>query len=255
VVQPQPHIQEPNSTAVDYDAIAALVRKHGGVFVPAEPPRPSQTKIQIGDRPFIVPIRKPTDEQHFPPELPKPSVPKPEVHQEPTPTVVEDSKPPVTKPNLVEIEKQADALFEQGRYNEAAPLFEQVCGFGNMKSCHFLGLTYMTTNPTRTVELWSKACDGGYLQSCDLLAGAYVYGRNAGSPGEVYQAVILFTKACDGGEAAGCADLGYLYQKGDKIQKDKGKAKQFNDRAIQLYSKACTAGDEEACGALKKIHK
>ena len=55
-------------------------------------------------------------------------------------------------------------------------------------------------------------------------------------------------KACDGGNMRGCGKLGVMYEKGNGVEKDLGKA-------AQLYKKACDGGEMLGCRNLDIIYK
>ena len=71
-----------------------------------------------------------------------PTAQQPEVPQEPKPVSAENPTPPTQPPSIAEIDQQAAALWNQKRYSEAMPLFNQACSSGNADSCTRLGLMY-----------------------------------------------------------------------------------------------------------------
>jgi hypothetical protein len=150
--------------------------------------------------------------------------------------------------------QQADALYDQKRYTEAAPIYEQVCTGGDTGSCGRLGFMYDTglgvaKDASRAVGLYSKACDGGLPLACSDLGTEYYNGTGVAQ--DFSKAVALYSKACDAGAAVGCTNLGVNYQNGEGLAKDASKAAAF-------YSKGCKGGDEDGCekqAALKKTEK
>jgi TPR repeat protein len=116
-------------------------------------------------------------------------------------------------PSLDDIARQADAFYDQKRYAEAAPLYDQVCNGGNATACARLGYMYISGQGVAIDSSRSAALD---------------------------------SKACDGGVSTGCSNLGSLYSVGNGVEKDTEKAK-------QLLSKGCSLGNQWGCDRLKKL--
>ena len=60
------------------------------------------------------------------------------------------------------------------------------------------------------------------------------------------KAAELYAKACDTGDEAGCSNLGFAYEKGMGIEKNKNAAK-------ELYDRGCKLGEFSACQYLKNL--
>ena len=60
-------------------------------------------------------------------------------------------------------------------------------------------------SPMRSVDLWSRACDGGDYTGCVELAKLYTSGRGVRVDRDRAQA--LYKKACDAGFTMGCDGL------------------------------------------------
>jgi TPR repeat protein len=60
-------------------------------------------------------------------------------------------------------------------------------------------------SPTRSVELWGRACDGADYTACVELAKLYATGRGVRADRD--RAVSLYKKACDAGVTMGCDGL------------------------------------------------
>jgi TPR repeat protein len=70
-----------------------------------------------------------------------------------------------------------------------------------------LGLMYaegrgVARSPTRSADLWTRACDERDALACVELARAYANGR--GVRADRARAVSLLRRACDGGVASAC---------------------------------------------------
>ncbi|MCI7484646.1 MAG: sel1 repeat family protein [Helicobacter sp.] len=61
--------------------------------------------------------------------------------------------------------------------------------------------------------------------------------------GNIKQALYLFNKSCESGDYAACYELGVLYSKGEKVQKD-------HHKSMNYYENACNGGVFSACNNL-----
>ena len=76
----------------------------------------------------------------------------------------------------------------------------------------------------KAFEPLKKACDGEIADGCRMLGWLYDLGN--GVEKDKQKAVELYKKACDGENMRGCANLGVMYKNGDGVEKDFGKAVQ-----------------------------
>jgi hypothetical protein len=60
-------------------------------------------------------------------------------------------------------------------------------------------------SPMHSVDLWSRACDGGDYTACVELAKLYTSGRGVRADRD--RAQTLYKKACDAGFSLGCDGL------------------------------------------------
>jgi TPR repeat protein len=147
-------------------------------------------------------------------ENPKPSTKPNETAVQPQPKPTESPKPPVMGTSSANLEQQAAALNEQGRYTEAIPLYDRACSSGNMIACHQLGMIYdlghgVPKDEPRAVALVTKACDGNDAEACRLLGDTYYNGRDL--PKNTPKAVELLARGCELGATNSCGDLGTIY--------------------------------------------
>ena len=96
---------------------------------------------------------------------------------------------------------------------------------------------------TTRVELFTRACNQGWMTGCDSLGQAYVVGID--TPPNKQMAVAAFGKGCDGGLASACSNLGYMYKIGDGVERDAA-------RALTYLRKACSLGMADACRWLEE---
>jgi hypothetical protein len=162
----------------------------------------------------------------------------------------EGSKQSVQKPDFAAMSRQADALYDQKQYAQAAPLYDRACDGGDAAGCGNLGLLYangmgVAQNYAQAAALLSKACDGGYAGGCVNLG--FLYENGSGVAQNYSQAAAAYSKACDGGDARGCSFLGDLFRLGHGAAKDL-------EKATQLLTKGCNMGNQFGCDRLKQIH-
>jgi hypothetical protein len=175
------------------------------------------------------------------------------------PAPVSSSNQPVQKPDFAAITQQADALYNQRRYGEAAPLYDQACVGGNAGACNRLGSMNesgegVAKDPARAAGLYDQACEGGDINGCSNEEGHYSKACEGGDANGcsnidrlLKQEFTIYSKACEGGDANGCSFLGDYYRAGIGVAKDPDKARQF-------LTKGCNMGDQVGCDWLKKMH-
>ncbi len=182
-----------------------------------------------------------------PVEEAKPFAYQPQVTQEPKPVRVENLNPPAQPPSIPEIDGQAIALWNQKRYSEAIPLFNQACSGGKADSCNRLGLMYdfgqgVTQDFSRAAAFYSKSCNAGNGAACYHLSMLQQYQPG----GAVCNSVAVtrnLSRSCDTGIATSCSIVGYSYIHGCGVAKD-------TEKGLQLLSKGCSLGDHNACDGI-----
>lgn len=157
--------------------------------------------------------------------------------------VSSNSKPPVPEPSAIDIKDQAETLYDNKKFDEAAKLYKEACARGNAASCNRLGFLYrqgdgVPKDYTRAFGLFSNACDNGSTGGCDNLG--ILYDNGWGVDKDSVRAAYFFNKACDGGGGNGCTNLGILTLAGRGVPKDMKKGKEFLDRG-------CALGDSRGC--------
>gem|GEM_PF-3015391 len=95
------------------------------------------------------------------------------------------------------------------------------------------------TRYRKAVEAARKACRYGVSNSCFLAGMVYYAGASDVAP-DIAMARDLFDKACQTGNNGGCAYLGWMYENGEGVTKDRDAAKQY-------YLKACNLGHQKSC--------
>jgi len=182
-----------------------------------------------------------------------PTAQQPEVPQEPKPVSAENPTPPTQPPSIAEIDQQAAALWNQKRYSEAMPLFNQACSSGNADSCTRLGLMYdfgqgIVQDFSRAEAYYLKACNTGNEAACGNLSILTDYAPGSPQCNSTTLALMVnrYRDSCNAGNGLSCDTLGHLYSYGCGIGKDAAEAR-------QLYSKACTIGKQQGCDRLKEM--
>jgi serine/threonine protein kinase/TPR repeat protein len=149
--------------------------------------------------------------------------------------------------------------------SRAATFFSKACDIGNADGCFQLGWLYdagfmnwqfgkgipdgsvfrVERDYLRSAAFYSKACNAGSAESCYNLAEKYASGYY-GPQQDFSRAAEFYDKACYFGYARGCSKLAIRYQYGVGVGREVWEAK-------KLYTKACTMGDESACGEAAKL--
>lgn len=88
------------------------------------------------------------------------------------------------------------------------------------------------------LELFTRACDAGFMEGCGDLGGLYITGQ--GTPRDPARAAMLFEKSCRAGFPGGCSNLGLMYFRGDGVTQDKPKG-------LSFLKQACDQGSARAC--------
>ncbi len=166
---------------------------------------------------------------------------------------------------LKEILRQSEELYKDKRYAEAIPLLDKLCNGGHVESCEILGSMYeegkgVLRDYSRAFALYSKACDAGNEDGCNRLGVMYTTGRGVAT--DNLRAVKLYSKACEDGNAGGCSNLGAMYETGKGVGSkefdgDCGGmciAYQNYPKALELYTKACEAGNADGCKKLGDLY-
>ena len=105
----------------------------------------------------------------------------------------------------------------------------------------FLGLATCSLAGQLRERLYRQACDGGSMLECNLLGIMYETGDGVAQ--DLGRAAAFYQKACDGEIMETCAHLGVMYANGTGVTQD------FS-RAITLLQRACDGGETQACSQL-----
>lgn len=89
-------------------------------------------------------------------------------------------------------------------------------------------------------EMYSRACDEGWMAGCNRLGFTYLMETEPRDPERARQ---LWEKACAGGNAQSCSNLGLMHNTGDGVPKDRA-------RALTYLKQACDLGLPNACVVL-----
>lgn len=141
-----------------------------------------------------------------------------------------------------------------------ALLLRDSCNAGRVTpptDCNLLGTMYedgvgVGRNDDYAARLHEKACEGSLPVACSDLGLMVLEGR--GGPADAKLALDLFKRSCDGESADGCQNYGaVLGQRHGGDPARVAEAKAALSRAGTLYTRACEAGDKEACQRIEEI--
>ena len=151
-------------------------------------------------------------------------------------------------PRQVQIQ-YANDLYNQGRYEESLPLFQQLAEQGNAAAENNLGVMYHNGQGVQQdyqqALLWyRKAAEQGDATAQNNLGDMYENGQGVAQ--DYTQALIWYRKAAEQKEAIAQYSLGLMYSKGRGVAQD-------NNQAVAWYRKAAEQGQENAITALKEL--
>jgi hypothetical protein len=121
---------------------------------------------------------------------------------------------------------------------------DEQCAKGDMGSCSRMGYYHqegthgVDKDLAKAVELYDKACTGGWAIGCGSLAGLYMEGR--GVKKDPDKAQKLLTQSCDQGWPFGCSFLGIVLWMGNGVTKDR-------NAAVPFLRRGCNGGSVEGC--------
>ena len=134
----------------------------------------------------------------------------------------------------------------------------KACAGGNLTGCSASAFMYgkcrAKSNPcvrrdlAKSRALYTKACDAGYGQACQRLAGDIQwekYGRV--TPERAKEITTLYERSCKLGHHSGCWDLSSLYMRGEHVERDVV-------RAIELLRRSCDDGHLRSCSKLGRTY-
>ena len=96
----------------------------------------------------------------------------------------------------------------------------------------------VTSNQSKAVELYTKACNLKNAFGCNNLATDILSGD--GIKQDIPKAISMFENSCTNKQTIGCYNLGVLYRDGGEVPKDLVKAATY-------FTTACKLGDAESC--------
>ena len=137
----------------------------------------------------------------------------PAIRYAPAPAPRANPKTPAQGPDSAAMKQQADTFFNQNRFAQAAPLYDELCVAGNGPSCNRIGYLYqngmgVTQNATRAANFYSSACTLNFPNGCSNLGN--LYSQGLGVPKNIVLARQLLTKGCSMGNQFGCDKLRLL---------------------------------------------
>ncbi|MCB9673962.1 MAG: sel1 repeat family protein [Alphaproteobacteria bacterium] len=134
----------------------------------------------------------------------------------------------------------------QPDYANARKLFSMGCGVHHAPSCNSLGNLVRDARGgpkdiVRARNLYDTSCQNGLMVGCVHYADVLL--ENKEEEGVLEKALELYTKACDDDPSIpkACTSLGSMYKVGDGVEK------KDEDKALELFEKACKAEYAPAC--------
>ena len=139
---------------------------------------------------------------------------------------------------------QAVALYQNGDYAAALPLFRQSAAMGNLKAPRYIGLMYLNgtglpQDPAQAFAQFQAAAGKGDITSQYWLGWYYENGR--GTARDNAQALYWYGVSAQRGDhiaAPAMLALGRMYEQGKGVPADR-------KTAADWYQKAAVAGDDD----------
>jgi len=130
---------------------------------------------------------------------------------------------------------QAVGLEKQGRYAEAASVYERAC-HSFAKACTNLGFMYakgegVKMSRSLAAEYYQRGCDNGNALGCTNRGIQYLVND---PPKNDSHAVQLFEQGCRNGDSGGCRNLGYMYKNGLGVLMNEVRASELYQQADRL---------------------
>ena len=129
---------------------------------------------------------------------------------------------------------------------EAARLYARGCEGGDALGCSNLGVLHeeginVDADLAEAARLYARACEEGNARGCAQLGSLRI------ADGQDFAAAArLFEKACSARDWAACGALGVLFESGQGVKRNLG-------RAHRLYRQACDEGIGNACAYLDHL--
>ena len=157
---------------------------------------------------------------------------------------------------FVVLDEFADLLSERRRaFSEKwADILNFQCSDGDMQSCRVLAFAYLegsfvTRDAEMAVQYLVKACDGGSWGACRIAAGILDPSDPVRSRGLYDRALAGFEHQCDA-EGLHCDTVAEIYERGEGRPADPRLAAAFRQRAVLNDYGRCERGRREACHRL-----
>ena len=166
----------------------------------------------------------------------------------------------------------------------AEVFLSRACMANRAKACLEQAVLYgLTKRPAKAHPLVERACMGGILDACTVVAENFELGR--GVPVNLPHAAMLFRDVCARGEGVACFQLGNMIWEGRGAERDSGQANEFfiracdanvgagcnnagryyaqrkvfpehdRKRAFSFYERACLMDDAVGCANLASFYE
>ena len=145
------------------------------------------------------------------------------------------------------------SLYDSGKYEQSAEIFEKSCYYGDSKGCFALAEMYdkekgIDKDPQKALIFYQKACEHGFNNdnnSCTITGLKYTllglsFETGTGFEPNLEKAAEAYRQACRYDNGQGCTNLGRMFEHGVSVQKSPF-------QASQLYHKGCELNDGMGC--------
>ncbi|ELT99011.1 hypothetical protein CAPTEDRAFT_179206 [Capitella teleta] len=144
--------------------------------------------------------------------------------------------------------------------DEACKYYEKGCRENHKKSCHTLGMLYLSESEKDSKQAslyFDKGCDNGCSRSCQQLSSMYITG-NEGVPKNMKKGFRYAKKGCMLGNPYACSNLSIMYARGEGVAKNEGIAENIKKCVKELQKDAQSmksSTQEEKSARLKEFRE
>jgi TPR repeat protein len=139
---------------------------------------------------------------------------------------------------MSEYKAQADALFEEGKFSEAAELYRKAAESGDADAQYKLGrICYKARDYAGAVKYYTSAAENGHDGAMKCLAAAYQLGDGVDESAQ--NAVYWYTRAAESGNVKAMLYVGYYNETGYGMEASIHKAMEWWKRALDASGGKC----------------
>ncbi|PSM53213.1 Sel1 domain-containing protein [Campylobacter blaseri] len=138
-------------------------------------------------------------------------------------------------------------LATRQNFDKAEEIYKKNCDKKDIKSCLALGGMYekgVKKNLEKSNQYFKKACENGGVEGCLKMV---VFSLNT-TPPNAKNIIFYLDKACNLGNDSSCMDIGVYYTKGELVEQNLSKAKEY-------FGLACDMKNLKGCESYRVLNE